>query len=131
MTQQIGTKLFLELTPVSLIHTERVKRYSRVSKRDGSWILNLAKTKSRRNKTRTFENIITSYLQRVRPQCKLESFYTTGREKNCDAFGVDAFCGHGNALFEAMGRYISSVYVKKLARLSLTKQFNGVLKKES
>ena len=44
-----------------------------------------------------------SYFQRTRPDCKIESFYTTGRQKKIDRFSVDGFCFHCNTVFEAMG----------------------------
>ena len=57
----------------------------------------------RQNKTRSFENMIKSYFQRTRPDCKIESFYTTSRQKKIDRFIVDGFCSHCNIVFEAMG----------------------------
>ena len=39
------------------------------------------KFKPRRNKTRSFENKVISYLQRTRPQSKVESFFTTVQRK--------------------------------------------------
>ena len=57
----------------------------------------------RENKTRSFENMVLSYFQRTRPDCKIESFYTTGRQKKNDCFSVDDFCSHCNTVFEAMG----------------------------
>ena len=57
----------------------------------------------RQNKTRSFENMAMSYFQRTRPDCKIESFYTTGRQKKVDRFSVDGFCSHCNTVFEAMG----------------------------
>ena len=45
----------------------------------------------RQNKTRSFENMVMSYFQRTRPDCKIESFYTTGRQKKIDRFSVDGF----------------------------------------
>ena len=57
----------------------------------------------RQNKTRSFENMVMSYFQRTRPDCKIESFYTTGRQKKNDSFSVDGFCSHCNTVFEAMG----------------------------
>ena len=41
------------------------------------------------------------YLQRTRPDCKIESFYTIGRQKKIDHFSVDGFCSHCNTVFEA------------------------------
>ena len=57
----------------------------------------------RQNKTRSFENMVMSYFQRTRPNCKTENFYTTGRQKKIDRFSVDGFCPHCNTVFEAMG----------------------------
>ena len=57
---------------------------------------------TRQNKTRSFENMVMSYFQRTRPDCKIESFYTTGRQKKIDCFSVDGFCSHCNTVFEAM-----------------------------
>ena len=57
----------------------------------------------RQNKTRSFENKVMSYFQRTRPGCKIEIFYTTGRQKKIDRFSVDEFCSHCNTVFEAMG----------------------------
>ena len=63
------------------------------------------KIKPRQNKTRKFENMVILYFQRVRPQHKVQSFHTTGTQKNFVAYSFDGFCGHCNTVFEAMGRY--------------------------
>ena len=57
----------------------------------------------RQNKTRSFEIMVMYYFQRTRPVCKIESFYTTGRQRKVDRFSVDVFCSHCNTVFEAMG----------------------------
>ena len=57
----------------------------------------------RQNKNRSFEIMVKSYFQRTRPDCKIESFYTTGRQKKIDCFSVDEFCSHCSTVFEAMG----------------------------
>ena len=59
----------------------------------------------RQNKTRSCEKMVTSYFQRTRPDCKIESFYTTGRLKKIDCFSADGFCSHCNTMFEAVGCY--------------------------
>ena len=59
--------------------------------------------KPQQNISRNFENMVMSYFQRQRPECKIESFYTTGTQKNIDCFKVDGFCAHCNTVFEAMG----------------------------
>ena len=45
----------------------------------------------RQNKARSFENMVMSYFQRTRPECEIESFFTTGRQKKIDCFSVDGF----------------------------------------
>ena len=37
--------------------------------------------KPRQNKTHSFENMVMSYFQSTKPDCKIESFSTTGRQK--------------------------------------------------
>ena len=59
----------------------------------------------RRNKTRSFENMVMSYFQRTRPECEIESFVTTGGQKKIDRFSVDVFCSHCNTVFEPMGSF--------------------------
>ena len=56
----------------------------------------------RQDTTRSFENMVLSYFQRTRPDCELESFPTTGRQKKFDCFSVDGFFSHCNTVFEAM-----------------------------
>ena len=62
-----------------------------------------------------------SYFQRTRPDCKIESFYTTGRQKKIDRFSVDAFCSHCNTVFEAMGCFYHFCPCQEL-RPSLTEE---------
>ena len=75
----------------------------------------------RQNKTRRIENMVMSYFQRTRPDCKIESFYTTGREKKIDLFSVDEFCSHCNTDFEAMGGFYHFCPCQEL-RPSLTEE---------
>ena len=63
------------------------------------------KFKARQNKSRKFENLVISYLQSQRPNCTIESYYTTGTQKKIDCFNVDGFCAHCKTIFEAMGCY--------------------------
>ena len=83
----------------------------------------------RQNKTRSFENMVMSYFQRTRPECKIESFFTTGRQKKIDCFSVDGFCSHCNTVFEAA--FTTSVPVKSCVLLSLKRIFNVVARRES
>ena len=75
----------------------------------------------RQNKTRSFENMVMSYFQRTRPDCEIESFYTTGRQKKIDCFSVDGFCSHCNTVFEAMGCFYHFCPCQEL-RPSLTEE---------
>ena len=47
------------------------------------------KVQNRQNRVRTFENMVMSYFQATRPECKNESYYTTVTQKK--------------TVFEAMG----------------------------
>ena len=53
--------------------------------------------------SRIFENIVLSYFQRQRPDCKIESFYTTGTQKKIICSKAGGFCAHCKTVFEAMG----------------------------
>ena len=57
----------------------------------------------RQNKTPSSENNVTSYFQRTRPECEIENFITTDRQRKIDCFRVDWFCSHCNTVFGAMG----------------------------
>ena len=59
--------------------------------------------KPQQNKSRNFENMVESYYQRQKPDCKIESFYTTGTQKKIDCFKADGFCTDCNTVFEVMG----------------------------
>ena len=56
----------------------------------------------RQNKTRSSENMVMSFFQRTRPECEIESFFTTGRQKKIDSFSFDGFGSHCSTVFEAM-----------------------------
>ena len=56
----------------------------------------------RQNKTLSYENMVMSYLQPTRPECEIESFFTTGRQKKIGCFSVDGFCSHCNTVFDAL-----------------------------
>ena len=60
---------------------------------------------TRQNKSRSFENMVLLYFQQSRPDCKIESNVTTGRQKKIDCFSVDGICYHCNIVFEAIGCY--------------------------
>ena len=77
--------------------------------------------KHQQNKSRIFENMVMSYFQRQRPDCKIESFYSTGTQKTIDCFKVDGFCAHCKNVFEAMGCFYHYFPCQE-ARPSLTEE---------
>ena len=54
---------------------------------------------------RNFENMVMSFYQETRPACKIESFFTSGKQKKIYCFNVDGYCDHCKTVFEAMGCY--------------------------
>ena len=74
---------------------------------------------ARQNKSRSFENMVMSYFQQSRPECKIESNATTSRQKKIDCFSVDGICYHCIIVFEAMGCYYHYCHCQE-ARPSLT-----------
>ena len=68
---------------------------------------------ARQNKSRSFENMVQSYFQQSRPDCKIESNVTTVREKNIDCFSVDGICYICNTVLKQWGVTITTVPVKK------------------
>ena len=89
------------------------------------------KLMARQNKTRSFENLDPSYFQQTRPECRIESNVTTGRQKKIDCFSVDGICDHCNTVFEAMGCYFHYCPCQE-ARPSLTDNeiMRGIKKRE-
>ena len=63
----------------------------------------MQKFKARHNRTRNFENMVMSFYQESRSECKIESFFTSGKQKKIDCFNVDGYCDHSKTVFEAMG----------------------------
>ena len=74
---------------------------------------------ARQNKSRSFENMVLSYFQQSRADCKNESNITTGRQKKIGCFSVDGISYDCNTVFEAMGCYYHYCPCQK-ARPSLT-----------
>ena len=64
--------------------------------------------------------MVMSYFQRTTPECEIESFFTTGRQK-IDCFSVDGFCSHCNTVFETMDCFYHFCPCQEL-RLSLTEE---------
>ena len=84
-----------------------------------------------KTKNTSCENMVNSYFQRTRTECKIESFHTSGRQKKIDCFIVDVFCSHCNTVFEALGCFYSFCSAQEV-RPSLTEEdIKAVPKKES
>ena len=64
---------------------------------------NLHRFKPRSNKTRSFENVVMAFIQNSRPECNIESFYTSATQRKIDCFSDDGFRSHCNTIFEAFG----------------------------
>ena len=115
-----------QLYPYSMCQPMPTKLYTR-----WNYDTESQKFKPRQNETRSFENMGFSYFQQVRPESKVESNFTTGRQKKIDCFSVDGICYHCNTVFEAMGCYFQYCPCQE-ARPSLTDNeiMRGIKKRE-
>ena len=77
--------------------------------------------KPQQNKSRKFENMVMVIFQRQRPDCKIESFYTTGTQKRIDCLKADGFCAHCKSVFKAMCCFYIYCLCQE-ARFFLTKE---------
>ena len=80
--------------------------------------------KPRQNKTRCFEHIVMSYLQRVLPQCKVEKFYTTGTQNTLMHIVLMAFVDAATLCLKPWVAIIIIVLAKKFVLPSLRKKFS-------
>ena len=71
--------------------------------------------------------MVLSYILRTRPDCKIESFYTTGRQKKIDRLSVDGFCSRCITVFAST----NFVPAEISAHLSLKKISTLVVWKEN
>ena len=81
------------------------------------------------NQTRSFENMVMFYFQRTTPECEIESFFTTGRQKKIGCFSVDEFYSHCNTVFEAMGCFYHFCPCQELHPSLIEKEFHRDSKK--
>ena len=75
----------------------------------------------RQNKTRSFEMMVMTYFKRTRPECKIESFFTTARQKKIDCFSVDGFLLIATLCLKPWAAYNTFVPVKSFLPLSMKK----------
>ena len=85
--------------------------------------------KSRQNKFRCFENMVMSYFKRTRPDCRIESFYTTGTQKKIDCFNIDEFCAHCNSVW-SNGLFLSLLSLRRGTTCPNWKKHSTLNKKE-
>ena len=85
----------------------------------------------RQNKTRSFENMVMSYFQRTRPDCKNESFYTTGRQKKLIASVLMGFFLIAILCLRQWVALTTFAAVKSCAHLSLKKITNVAVGEEN
>ena len=85
----------------------------------------------RQNKTRSFENLVMSYFQRPRPECEIESFFTTGRQKKLTASVLMGFVFIATLCLKPWVTFTTSVPVKSCVLLSLKRIFDVVARRES
>ena len=77
--------------------------------------------KARHKRSRNFESMVMSFFQEQRTECKIENFFTSGKQKKIDCFNVDGYCDHCKTVYLAMGCYYHLCSCQK-ARPSLTEQ---------
>ena len=77
------------------------------------FVADLQRFKPHKNKSRSFEKMVMSYFQGLRPNTRIESFYATGIQERVDCFNADGLCGHCNTVSEAMKFFLISVLVKR------------------
>ena len=85
----------------------------------------------RQNKACSFENMVKSCFQRTRPDCKIESSYTTGNQKKNVCFSVDGFVLIAILCLRQWVAFITFVPVKNSAQLSLKKISHVAVGKEN
>ena len=77
------------------------------------------------------EHLRTWLRQSQLSKCKIESYYTTGKQKKVDCFSVDGFCAHFNTVFEDIGCYFQFGPCQE-AKVSLSEEeaHRGIRKRE-
>ena len=89
------------------------------------------RSKPRQNQSRRLENVVMSYFQRKRPDCRIENVYTAGTQKKIDCSNAGGFCGLGNTLFEAMGCFFLRSFCEEARSALFREDFQiGIRKRE-
>ena len=85
----------------------------------------------RQNKTRSFENLVISYFQRLGPKCEIEGFFTTCRQKKIVCFSIDEFFLIATLCLEPWVAFTTSVSVKCCVSLSMKSLLNVAARRKS
>ena len=114
-------KQSLELMQASFTLSQCVKICQQVCTRDGSLTLKCKNSKLDIIELAKLRIWLCFCYQKSGPECKIESFFTSGKQKKIDCFNVDGYCDHCKTVFEAMGCYYHFCSCQE-ARPSLTEQ---------
>ena len=97
------------------------------------WELDLesARIKPSQNKTRSFENMVVSYFQWIRPHCKVERFYRTSTDEKRMQTVLKALVHTATVFLKLRDAIINIVRVKKLFHPSLNQKINDALKERT
>ena len=98
LCKSIVVKVASQIYPYSICHPVPTGLYTR-----WEYESETQRFTTRRNKLRSFENMLLSCFQRLWLDSKNESNVTTHRQKKIGCFSVDGNYNHYNTVFEAMG----------------------------
>ena len=90
----------------------------------------LHRLKERPDKCRSFEKLVMSCSQRMRPDCRIESFHTTRIQRKIDCFNGDGLYSHCNTEFEGMGCFHHYCLSQEARRALTQKDIQSGIKKE-
>ena len=97
-----------QLYPYSMFQPMLTRLYTRYE-----FDADLQRFNPRQTKSKKFENMVMSCFQRMRPDCGIESFYTTVTERKIDCFTAEGSSAHCNTVFEAISCFNPYCPVKK------------------
>ena len=84
------------------------------------------KFNARQNKIRKFENMVMSFYQATRPECTIESFYTTGKQKKMILLLWMAFVVTAKQFLKTLDATTTSVPVEKLNQVLISTNLRTV-----
>ena len=84
----------------------------------------------RRNKRSYFEQIVLQFIQKSRPECTIQTQFTSAKQKKIGRFAVDGYCAHCNTVFEAMGCFYHFCTCQERKNLLLEDIEKGLKRRE-